>query len=189
MRTTTVTAAIAAFAAVCLFGCEDATNFVQPPGGGGGSGGSGGGGGVGAEGGEGSCPNDRQCGLGDCCADEEECVNNYLCMPLCANERCGENHCNRFANQVHNGIGPERVTAVKSQWRAYSEPPPPIARLADFSGANGNHPQRPPKSLVSEIRSTRPKTIRGNRCHPTIKLCPPQLQPNTMHCQRSSPLA
>ncbi len=48
------------------------------------------GGGVGGTGGDG-CPTEQQCGLDGCCAEGDECVNGYQCLPVCANERCGDN--------------------------------------------------------------------------------------------------
>lgn len=59
----------------------------MPPG----TGGAAGAGGAGASGGEDGCPEERTCGLDGCCAATEECVNGYQCLPVCENERCGDN--------------------------------------------------------------------------------------------------
>lgn len=39
-----------------------------------------------------TCPPDRSCSGGSiCCADGEECVDGFQCLPACAGERCGDN--------------------------------------------------------------------------------------------------
>jgi hypothetical protein len=38
-----------------------------------------------------SCPEEERCGGRVCCADGEECVDDFLCAPICENERCGDN--------------------------------------------------------------------------------------------------
>ncbi|MEQ9323103.1 MAG: CARDB domain-containing protein [Polyangiaceae bacterium] len=72
---------------VAVGGCGDGAEIVTPPEtGGAGPGGSGGQGGGGAGGCEAPCGFEQIC-----CADGEECVNNYQCLPACENERCGDN--------------------------------------------------------------------------------------------------
>ena len=39
-----------------------------------------------------SCDFGDPCGpYQDCCEQSEECVNDWQCLPICSNERCGEN--------------------------------------------------------------------------------------------------
>ena len=37
------------------------------------------------------CPVARVCSGAVCCAETEECVAGFQCLPICANERCGDN--------------------------------------------------------------------------------------------------
>ena len=42
--------------------------------------------------GDGGCAHGEPCGpAGICCSANQECVNDWQCLPICENERCGEN--------------------------------------------------------------------------------------------------
>ncbi|MBO6938691.1 MAG: hypothetical protein JJ863_27230 [Deltaproteobacteria bacterium] len=41
--------------------------------------------------GGGSCEPANECGRDGCCAADEECVDGYQCLPICENQRCGDN--------------------------------------------------------------------------------------------------
>lgn len=77
------------FLLVIVAACSDDAAQVIPPPGTGGAGGVGGAGG--AAGGSEDCPEAQQCGLDGCCAEGDECVNGYQCLPACASDRCGDN--------------------------------------------------------------------------------------------------
>jgi CARDB len=70
--------------------CGDNAELVTSPTGSGGAGGVAGPGGNGGDAG-GACPSDL-CGFEQaCCSDDQECVNDYQCLPTCDNTRCGDN--------------------------------------------------------------------------------------------------
>ena len=81
--------------ACCLVtagGCgEDSQATNKPSSGTGGGAAHGGSGGDGA-GGNSNCDADKICGVNNiCCSAEQECVNDYQCLPTCEGERCGDN--------------------------------------------------------------------------------------------------
>ncbi len=68
--------------------CGEAELVLNPGTGGGGTTSSGDGG-AGASGGDCATP---RCGVsGICCEADQECVNDFQCLPICENERCGDN--------------------------------------------------------------------------------------------------
>lgn len=69
-------------------GCSDNAEITRPPGEGGSAGEGGATGGTGGS----ACPVGDPCGFEQvCCAEGDECVNDYQCLPVCDNERCGDN--------------------------------------------------------------------------------------------------